>query len=175
MAILVVLAGVSPFFVIGWFWPEALGPAWCGTMLVLILALIIGSLLEGRRLLRQIGSTTGEIVPGRLVEARGIYLYGFEAGWIMVATGRKTLGIFPRFEKWQAIDLGELLPTGEADTTRSWRSYVLRFTGIPSETGNFGHMGGCRRTIEIREVLGIEAEAAKRKDLPMAGPRPISP
>lgn len=166
-----VLTSLSPWLVVAYFWPRSFPYVLGGVMIASAVGLLISHFRESRRQLRQIGATTEEIVPGRLIEARGIYVSGFEAGWIMVATGKKKLGIFPQFEKWSAIDRhGQLPPMGTRD---SWAYYLLRFTGIPSEPGSFGHMGGCQRTVEIHEVIAVEAEAPRLKDLPMASALPV--
>lgn len=69
--ILALLLIMSPFLVIGWFRPQAFPAVMWGGMIFCFTGLVVDSFIERRRQLRQIGSTTGEIVPGRLIEARG--------------------------------------------------------------------------------------------------------
>ena len=77
------LLSFSPYLVVAYFWPRAFPYVVGGILAASTLGSAISSFREGRRLLRQIGSTVGEVVPGRLIEGRGIYVYGFEAHWIM--------------------------------------------------------------------------------------------
>ena len=80
----------------------------------------------------------------------GCYTSHWEVPHILVFTGYKMFGMLPKFETWLPVAPSELPGTILRDNSAK---YLIRFKGVVSETGRFGHMGGNQRKVQVGELL----------------------
>jgi hypothetical protein len=130
-----------------WFhWPLVMA-----SLLGLLVVIGLGhSIYEMTAMVRRLGSPI-PARPGVACEYVGcLHVHG-EVGHILVQTGHRFFGLLPGFEKWMAEDGCGLLPGSEDRGPGA--QYRIRFTGIATEPGHFGHKGGCYRRVQITEVI----------------------
>jgi hypothetical protein len=102
-----------------------------------------------------------DALANRQAEFSGRYIAHWEISHVHVEVGRWFFGLLPKCEQWTPIFPSEFkLPTQEL-YKRNWldhpgRLFFIRFIGVPSELGRFGHFGGCQRHVAIRQVIEIE-------------------
>jgi hypothetical protein len=90
-----------------------------------------------------------QIEPNREAEFRGLFSNHWEAGGIYIEVGRRFFGLLARREYWEAAFPSDF----EYDYEDIGRRFHIRFVGVPSERGEFGHMGMCCRRVEVRRVI----------------------
>lgn len=90
-------------------------------------------------------------VPSVEAEYRGIYTPHWEVPHVRVLVGWKLFGLLPRYESWWPLG-GGLRSVAEYRDDSSV-SFVVRFRGIPSELGRFGHKGSAQRKIQVVELI----------------------
>jgi len=111
------------------------------------------------------------ILPDVEAEFAGIYLSHWEVGRFVIEVGRKFWGLFPNHEAWMARFPKDFQFPSETThpqlrTRGPGRFFKIRFIGVPSERGQFGHMGMCCRRVEIRQILEV-SEVKDFKASPM--------
>ena len=142
---------------------DAIKPArlWIGLgWLVIILVLPVHGYVVRRRFEKQIGQTVSALKPGVEGEFRGILSLGFEVQSVTVATGRRFV-VWPVLENWFALFPEKFnwdadLPRSRSRGSNDAAGWFIRFVGIPSGVGRFGHMGTCRRQVRITRVLAAQ-------------------
>jgi hypothetical protein len=93
-------------------------------------------------------------------EYAGRYIAHWEVERVEIVVGRWLFGLLPRMEAWmpsfpQRFELPDQERYKEGWHRHPGRQFAIRFIGTPSEAGRFGHMGGCRRRVSIRQVLEL--------------------
>jgi hypothetical protein len=111
------------------------------------------------------------ILPGVEAEFAGTYVDHWEAGGFRIEVGRRFWGLFPHHEGWEAhfprnFQFPSETTQPQSRTLREFRFFKIRFIGVPSELGQFGHMGMLRRKVEIRQILEV-SEVKNLKGTPM--------
>lgn len=134
--------------------PRWIGPGW----LVLAIVLLVHGCVERRRVEQQIGGTVCPLDTGAEGEFRGLLSLGFEVQSVTVATGCRRFVVWPVLENWSAVfpekfDCDRDLPPSRNRGSNGVAGWFIRFTGIPSDVGRYGHMGMCRREIRISRIL----------------------
>lgn len=107
-------------------------------------------------------------------EYTGIYSRHWELQFIIVKLSKRVLGInFVSTEHWYPVFSEEeklLVHTNDDLHNRHNRQNLLiRFSGIASEKGDYGHKGYCHRQVFVRkihELQKVTCEAGENETLP---------
>lgn len=132
---------------------------WIGSgWVVLTLVVLVRDCVGRRRVEKQIGGTACPLDTVTEGEFRGLLSLGFEVQLVTVATGRRRFVVWPVLENWSAVfpeklDSDTDLPPSYNRGPDSAAGWLIRFVGIPSDIGRYGHMGICRREVRISRIL----------------------
>lgn len=146
------LIGAATFFIITsrWWWVA-------GCILAFLWASDrMSAISKGQFQLIFTGTKIPEIKVGVEAEFWGLYHPHWEVGAILVLKGFSFFGVIPVYERWMpSFADPSLLPPGATPAKRNgpWPRYWLNFKGVPSEEGNFGHMGINRRRVHVVAII----------------------
>jgi hypothetical protein len=98
------------------------------------------------------------VSPSIESEFAGVYVEHWEVSRLSIEVGRRLWGLLPKRERWQAHFPPDFRVPEEDKQTESLRRrrsrfFRIRFIGVPSEVGRFGHKGFCHRKVDIKRVL----------------------
>ena len=147
--VLLLLIVFTGFFAITW--PQFLAPA-LGLMWFTCVVIDI----RGKyRIVDIVGEQYDRITPSASATFVGLYRPHWEIGHIQIARSKRWLGFIPTFESWAPYFEAEF-PI-EFDILECDSNFLIKFTGTPSQCGQFGHRGGMDREIRITEFIDVRA------------------
>lgn len=106
------------------------------------------------RTIRVLVEQYDRIEPGESATFVGLYRPHWEIGHIQIALTKRWLGFIPAFESWSPYFVAEF-PI-EFDILDNDSNFLIKFVGIPTERGHFGHMGSMCREIRITKFIDVQ-------------------